>query len=65
MNKEDISADVEMSFRQIISLTDLMLEHTNEDTPNILTIRDIAQTGLNKFINMDYLDEKESEMETV
>lgn len=64
MNKEDISADVEMSFRQIISLTDLMLEHTNEDTPNILTIRDIAQTGLNKFINMDYLGEKESEMET-
>lgn len=64
MNKEDISADIEMSFRQIISLTDLMLEHTDENTPNILTIRDIAQTGLHKFINIDYLDDKESETET-
>lgn len=48
MNKEDIKADVEMSIRQIISLTDLMLEHNNEISPNILTIRDLAQIVFNK-----------------
>ena len=51
MNKEDINADIEMRFRQIISLTDLMLECNNEITPNILTIRDLAQSGLNTSIN--------------
>lgn len=51
MNKEDINADIEMSFRQIISLADLMLECNNEIVPNILTIRDLAQTGLNKSID--------------
>lgn len=50
MNKEDINANIEMYFRQIISLTDLMLECNNEIMPNILTIRDLAQAGLNKFI---------------
>lgn len=49
MNKQDVNADIEMSFRQIISLTDLMLECNNEIVPNILTIRDLAQCGLNKF----------------
>ncbi|MDD3437685.1 MAG: hypothetical protein PHC64_11090 [Candidatus Gastranaerophilales bacterium] len=53
MNKQDIDADIEMSFRQIISLTDLMLEcDNNESVPNILTIRDIAQSGLNKSMNV-------------
>ena len=51
MNKEDINANIEMCFRQIISLTDLMLECNKENVPNILTIRDLAHTGLNKFIN--------------
>jgi len=50
MNKDDINADIEMSFRQILSLTDLMLEAQNENVPNILTIRDLAQTGLEKAI---------------
>lgn len=49
MNKEDINADIEMSFKQIISLTDLMLESNNENVPNILTIRDLAQSGLSKL----------------
>lgn len=42
MNEEDINADIEMSFRQIISLADLMLEYDNEIVPNILTLRDLA-----------------------
>lgn len=50
MYNEDIGADIEMSFRQIISLTDLMLECNNEIVPNILTIRGLAQSGLNKAI---------------
>ncbi len=50
MNKEDVNADIEMCFRQIISLTDLMLECHNDIMPNLLTIRDLANAGLNKFI---------------
>jgi len=52
MNQEDFNANIEMYFRQIISLTDLMLEHNNENTPNILTIRDLAQLGLDKTVNV-------------
>lgn len=52
MNKDDTNADIEMCFMQIISLTDLMLEcNNNESTPNILIIRDIAQSGLGKVQN--------------
>ncbi len=36
MNEEDFNADIEMCFRQIVSLTDLMLEYNNENVPNIL-----------------------------
>lgn len=52
MNKDDINADIEMSFKQIISLTDLMLEHGNKDVPNILTIRDLAERGLEKQLKL-------------
>lgn len=52
MTKEDLYADIEMYFNQIISLTDLMIECNNQITPNILTIRDLAQSGLNKFISI-------------
>lgn len=52
MNKEDIGAEIEMYFRQIISLTDLMLEHNSENTPNILTIRDLANIGLEKISHL-------------
>lgn len=52
MNQDDFNADIEMCFKQIVSLTDLMLEHENENVPNILTIRDLAQTGLNKVASI-------------
>lgn len=52
MNKDDINADIEMSFKQIISLTDLMLEHGNKEVPNILTIRDLAEKGLEKQLKI-------------
>lgn len=52
MNQEDFNADIEMCFRQIISLADLMLEHNNENAPNLLTIRDLSQSGLNKMNNL-------------
>ena len=52
MNREDFKADIEMTFGQIVSLTDLMLEHNNENIPNILAIRDLAQVGLNKTIDI-------------
>lgn len=52
MNKEDTSADIEMCFRQIVSLSDLMLECHNENIENILTIRDLAHSGLNKFVRL-------------
>lgn len=57
MNKEDLIADIEMSFRQIISLTDLMMEYNNEIVPNILTIRDLAQAGLHKHSNLNLTEE--------
>lgn len=53
MTKDDINADVEMHFRQIISLTELMLEVDSENTPNILTIRDLASSGLAKFMEIE------------
>ena len=52
MNIEDINAEVEMSFRQIISLTDLRLEHSNENIPNMLKVRDLAQFGLEKQLKL-------------
>lgn len=52
MNIDDINAEVEMSLKQIISLTDLMLEHGNENIPNILTIRGLAQVGLEKQLKL-------------
>ena len=48
MNQEDFNVDIEMCFAQIISLTDLMLEHKSENAPNILTIRGLAEAGLEK-----------------
>lgn len=48
MHKNDINANIEMYLKQILALADLMLETYSEDIPNILTIRDLAQAGLNK-----------------
>lgn len=55
MNKEDATADIEMYFRQIISMSDLMLNSHEEFSPNILIIRDIAASGLEKFIQLQQL----------
>jgi hypothetical protein len=52
MCSDDINANIEMYFRQIIALTDLMLEAHNENMPNILTIRDLAQSGLVKAVKL-------------
>lgn len=51
MNKDDKNADIEMYFKQIISLADLMIETTNNSMPNLLTIRDLAESGLTKAIS--------------
>lgn len=53
MYKDDIIADVEMCFQQITSLIDLILECNNENTPNLLTLRDLAQSGLEKIIKFN------------
>lgn len=50
MNIEDFNAEIEMSLRQIISLTDLMLEYNDENSPNILTIRDVAERCLQNYL---------------
>jgi hypothetical protein len=52
MCSEDNNADIEMCFKQIISLTDLMLEIHSQNIPNILTIRDLAQSGLEKVAKL-------------
>ena len=51
MNEEDRHADIEMYFKQIISLADLMLETNNNSMQNILTLRDLAESGLNKALS--------------
>lgn len=48
MNEEDLKAENEMYFRQILSLSNLMLEQNNVEIPNIMTIRDIAEAALIK-----------------
>lgn len=50
MNKEDLNASIEMNLKQIISLIDLLLECKHENIENLLTIRDLAYSSLNKFI---------------
>lgn len=47
MNTEDKKADIKMRFQQIISVLDLMLENNSQDSINLLTIREIAEKGLN------------------
>ena len=49
MNIEDILADKEMYFSQIIHLIDLILNQNNLDSENILTPRDLAELGKNKI----------------
>lgn len=49
MNEFDLKANIEMYFLQIRDLTDLMIENQMYSTPNLITIRDLAQSGLDKL----------------
>jgi len=45
-----ILADTSLYFKQIIALVDLMLINSNiEDTPNLMTLKELAEIGLNKI----------------
>ena len=47
---EDLIADTSLYFRQIIALVDLMIVNSNiEDTPNLMTLKELAESGLNKI----------------
>ena len=49
LEKQDILADIKMLFKQIISLSELMPDK-NDDSPDILTICDLANIGHSKII---------------
>lgn len=55
MNKnEDLITDTSLYFRQIIALVDLMLINSNiEETPNLMTLKELAESGLNKIEILD------------
>ncbi len=55
MQIDDIIVDIDMYFQQIIELIDLMIENNNSSTPNLITLRDIAQNGLDKVKMTDIL----------
>ena len=56
LEKQDILANIKMLFRQIISLSELMLD-VNDDSPNILTINDLATVGHSKVVMYEKLSE--------
>jgi len=50
----DILVDTSLYFRQIIALVDLMLANSNiEETPNLMTLKELAESGLNKIEILD------------
>ena len=49
MNEIDLIKDLEMSLEQITSLCELMLEVDIYTMPNVLTIMELAERGLNKI----------------
>ncbi len=53
MNKfiiEDLIVNTELYFKQIIALLDLMLEVSDVDSaPNLMTLKELAESGLNKI----------------
>lgn len=53
MNEFDLKANIEMYFLQIRDLTDLMIENQMYSTPNLITIRDLAQSGLDKLTSKE------------
>ncbi len=51
---EDVLADVEKYFDQLIDLLDLMIEHDNVSINNVMTLKQLAESGLSsiKTLNM-------------
>ena len=46
MNTEDFLTEIEINYKQIISMTTLMLENNSFEPENLLTLIDLAQKGL-------------------
>lgn len=55
LQNEDIKAKIEVYFRQIMSICDLILENSPSEF-NILTIRDLAENGLFSTNNLNLDD---------
>ncbi len=51
MNKDDLNANIELYFKQIIALADLMIENDNRDIENLMTIRELAHNGFKTLEN--------------
>ena len=48
---EDCCADIQMYFKQIIALTDLLIENAEADEiPNFLTLKELAESGVSKML---------------
>ena len=46
---EDYCADIQMYFQQIVALATLLIENgTADEVPNLLTVRELAESGLGK-----------------
>lgn len=56
IKNSDLSADIEMYFRQIIELSTLMLNDNCVSAINVLTLRELAEKGLDKIqeLSLDY-----------
>lgn len=51
---EDLIAETALYFKQIISMLDLMITNANlEDMPNLITLKELAESGLNKLKVID------------
>ena len=46
---EDVLADVEMYFCQLIDLLDLMIENDNISVNNLMTLKQLSESGLNSI----------------
>ena len=46
---EDVLADVEMYFCQLIDLLDLMIENDNASMNNFMTLKQLLESGLNSI----------------
>lgn len=43
---EDSLADIELYFKQLIDLTDLMIETDNTSINNLITLKQLSESGL-------------------